>query len=676
MKHFKIKLFFRIISILFLLFVYFSTSCARKSEPQRKNLTGVKTLAGINREFGEPFGIVVKDDEIYVSDGEQGKIFRVFADGRIEILTDRLDTPSQITFDKNGDLIVADSGSHTIKKINSSGEIEIVAGVENQSGFADGAARSALFNAPIGIAVAEEKIFVADTFNDKIRLIENGRVSTVAGGEKGFADGFGVQVRFDTPNGLAIWKEGRILVADAGNKRLRVIEADGKTWTLAGNGDSKLTDGFLPEARFVQPTAVTVNEFGAIFVADGNAVRAIGRRFFPFVETLSDERRGYVDGNILTSRFNRPSGLAADARGNLLVADSENQTVRIFSSEDVGKEISSDDLRKLRYSAEEFRRLAAPRWCYDPPEKPREIAGTLGEIRGEISDADSSVWFHNGLDVVGGYGETARFIRDEKVLNPFAAQNFGTLRELLRMPTLGYIHIRLGRDKDNKVFADKRFQFFFAESNKLSGVRIPRGAKFKAGEAIGTLNAMNHVHLIAGRSGAEINALDALVLPGVSDSRLPFIEKVSFFDENWREIETESGGSRINLSGKTRVVVRAYDQMDGNADRRRLGVYKIGYQILRNSEPLFQPKWTILFERMPEPEAVKFVYAKGSKSGATGETVFNYIATNEVNGDFFRENFLETTDLPNGNYLLRVFAADFFGNTASKDVVFEITGRN
>ncbi|MBK8304160.1 MAG: hypothetical protein IPK98_12435 [Chloracidobacterium sp.] len=61
-----------------------------------------------------------------------------------------------------------------------------------------------------------------------------------------------------------------------------------------------------------------------------------------------------------------------------------------------------------------------------------------------MKPGSDQVWFHNGLDIAGAYGETARFVRDEKVLRPIAAENFGTLRELIRMPTLGYIHIRLG----------------------------------------------------------------------------------------------------------------------------------------------------------------------------------------------------------------------------------------
>lgn len=634
----------------------------------------MKTFAGFNREFGEPFGIAVKDAEIYVSDGDGGKIFRVFRDGRAEVFTDKLDTPSQIAFDKNGDLIVADSGSHTIKKIKPTGEIETIAGTENQTGFRDGNATEALFNAPVGVAVLEDKIFVADTYNDKIRVIENGQVSTVAGNVKGFADNFGGEAKFDTPCGLAVWKDGKILVADAGNRRIRVLERNGKVWTLAGNGNSNLTDGLLTDAEFVQPTAVSFDEKGAIYVADGNAIRAIGRNIFGLIETVSNDRRGFSDGESLNSRFNRPSGLAVDKDGNLFVADSENKTVRVFSGEEIGKEISDEQKKNLRFKPEEFRDLQPPRWTYDPPEKRRDVAGTLGEIRGEISDrSDKRAWFHNGFDIAGNYGETARFIRNEKVLRPIATENFETLRELVRMPTIGYIHIRLGRDKDAKIFEDFRFQFSRDETGKLSGVRIPRGAKFKAGEPIGTLNSFNHVHLIAGASGSEMNALDALSFPNIEDKIAPKIEAVNIYDENWNEIETENSNSRIKLSGKIRIVVQAFDQMDGGASYRKLGIHRAGYYVFKvGSFPSDKIIWTINFDRMPDETAVPFVYAKGSQSGYTPNTVFRYIVTNEVSGDFYRENFFEADKLDSGNYILRVFAADFFGNTASKDVNFEV----
>ncbi len=662
-----------------MLFTLAFSSCWQGTN-YRKGFTAVRTLVGPKSEIGEPFGIAERNGDVYVSDGEKGVIWRISKDGAKSVFAGGLDTPSQIAFDKNGELLVADSGDHTIKSVAENGEVRLVAGSSGKPGYRDGGGVEALFNAPIGVAVSEDKIFVADTYNDRVRVIENGQVTTIAGNSQGFQDSAnGIEAQFDTPTGLAGWKDGRLLIADTGNRRIRVLEIDGGVWTLAGSGRQILNDGLLNEAEFVQPTALAVGENGAVYVADGNAIRVIGRRLVPLVETISSERHGFRDDKLNLAQFNRPSGLVFDKKGNLLVADSDNRLVRAFTARDIGRKVSKEDFKTAQTRAEEFRKLSEPRWTYDPPDRTREIAGTLGEIRGEIADENSEAWFHNGLDIVGGYGETARFIRDEKVLRPIAVQNFDTTRELIRMPTLGYIHIRLGRDVASKPFNDKRFQFSLDAEGKPDSLRIPRGSKFEAGEAIGTLNTLNHVHLIAGRAGHEMNALDALILPGVSDKRLPEIKDIELYEEDWEEFETASPAQRIKLNGKTRIVVEAYDQMDGNAARRKLGIYKLGYQLFdseENSVKGFEkPRWTIRFDKTPDSRAVKLVYAKGSKSGATGETIFRYIVTNEVSGGLWRENFFDAGRIEKGVYVLRVFASDFFGNTASKDFEFETDGQ-
>lgn len=640
--------------------------------PDRRSYKYVSTIAGTNGEFVEPFGITVKGSEMYVSDGQNCQIWRIES-GTPIIFAGGLATPSGIAFDKSGNLIVADPGSHTIKSVNSRGEISTIAGVDAHSGFADGDAGAALFNAPIGVAIARDgKIYVADTYNDRIRMIENGKVSTLVGGNRGFANGNGGSSKFDTPTGLAIWND-RLVVADTGNNRIRVIESNGDVETLAGSGESDRKDGLLLSASFTSPTAITVDRYGSVFVADDNAIRMITGEIFPFVSTISSNMRGISDGQIRNSRFNRPSGLAIDDSGNLRIADSENRVVRRISPDDLGPNITPEQIADFRDKPDEFRQSQPPRWPYDPPGARRELAGTLGELRGEIKPGNDNIHFHNGLDIAGAYGETARFVRDEKVLRPVAAENFDTLRELLRLPTMGYIHIRLGRNSSGSPFNDPRFVFSKDSTGKMVSVRVPRGAAFKAGEAIGTLNAMNHVHLIAGRSGSEMNALDAITFPGISDSRAPTIEKVTVTDENWREIETKSAPGRIQLTGKSRIIMRAYDQVDGNSGRRRLGIYQVGYQILRaDGSPIVDTQWTIRFDRLPAAAAISFVYAEGSKSGATGETVFNYILTNRVNGDEYRQDFLNASSLDQGQYILRTFAADYFGNTSHLDISFEV----
>jgi hypothetical protein len=635
------------------------SGCGQESAPN--GYTRVSTIQGSSAVIGEPFGIAFKDDVIYVSDGAAGKIWTITRDAVHEVFASGLNTPSGIAFLPDGDLIIADTGSHTIRRIGPDGTVEPFAGVNGTKGSDDGPASTATFNAPIGVAVnADGDVYVSDTYNDRIRLIRDGIVSTIAGGERGFADGSGLLAKFDTPLGIGIWND-LILIADSGNARIRILAPDRNVGTLAGGDESRQIDGPLSAARFEAPAAVTVDSSGRILVADGNAIRAIGHRVFPLVETLAGDQRGSADGGGTESRFNRPSGLALGPGGELYVADSDNAAIRTISDEH--NEVAASQGPKL--ILQDAQPLAS-RWPFDPPSAPREIAGTLGEIRGEITRDNKPAWFHNGLDIAGGYGERTAFLRDEVVLDPHSVENFGTSRELLRMPLLGYIHLRLGRDNDNRPFDDERFQFERDATEKLVDLRIPRGADFKRGDLLGTLNAMNHVHLIAGRSGHERNALAALVLPGVGDSIIPVIEKVDLFTADWQKLE---GRPRTPLSDRTRVVVRAYDRMDGNSERRRLGVYRLGYQLLANGAPSTDVVWTITFDRTPPNDAVRIAYADGSQSGYTGVTVFNYIVTNRINGADFREGFLDTSTLAPGEYTLRVFAADHFGNTATKDVL-------
>lgn len=650
----------------------FMFGCGESEPPYQ--FTGVSTYYRLDEKLSEPFGIAVHDGRVYYSDGHTGEIV-VFQPGEGE--TDRIkgfDTPSGVVVRKDGAILVAETGSNTIRMIADDGSLMFTfAGSHNKRGFADGESRSAMFNGPTGLALDDDgRLFVADTYNDRIRVIENGTVRTLAGGAKGFADGSGAAAMFDTPLGIAVWGD-KLLVADSGNRRIRVVEPDGTVWTLAGNGGGELRDGFPAFASMVSPTAVAVDERGVIFIADGNAIRAIGLRAIPFLETIAGGRRSSADGSPNLARFNRPSGLAL-LGSTLLVADSDNAAIRSLHGAKSGTGTALTVIPATEpLTAEEFRGLQPGRWPYDPPDKVREIAGTLGEIRGEIKDQNSQAWFHNGLDIPGAFGETATFIRDEKVLDPNAVSNFGTLRELLRMPTIGYVHINLGRDIGNATYQDPRFQFFLNGEGKLAGVRVARGEKFKAGEKIGTLNAMNHVHLIAGRPGAELNALDALVLPGVSDSIAPVIENVSLFDANWSPIETKNAAGRIILNGRSRIVVRAYDRKDGNAERRRLAPYKIGYAFGKEGQPPDQPEtWSISFEKMPPHDAVNFAYGVDSHSGATGVTIFNFIASNKVDGEQISEGFLDVSGYEAGSYVLRAFAADRFGNIASKNIQIEV----
>jgi len=692
----------RILLILLCLAASFlGLACSRAPQP-RTPLNRIRTIAGSNSvRFNDPFGIAfASDGTIYVSDGEAERIWQIAPDGSVKSVAENLSTPSAIALAPDGTLIVADTGSHTIKRVvPQTGSVTVIAGVEGRAGFKDGNGAEALFNGPVGVAVKRDgTIFVADTYNDRIRSIDKqGEVRAVAGGdEAGFADSTnGRDARFDTPCGIAVDVDGTLIVADTGNNRLRRVGLDGAVTTIAGAGIRSSQDGALQDASFNAPASVAVDEEGTIYIAEagGSAIRVCSLGLWPHVTTLAGVAdSGLLDGELERARLNSPYGIAISTDGTLIVADTGNRLVRALLREgdSRGVELTRESVEAMRPKASDFRKQAPPRWPYDPPERPREIAATFGEVRGEVGEGREA-WFHNGLDIPGAYGETARLVRSEKILRPLAVDDVGGVRERIRFPTMGYIHLRIGRDQDDKPFMDDRFILRRDAKGKVAGVRVRRGTAFKAGDAVGTLNNQNHVHLIAGPTGSEFNALAALELPGVKDTVAPVIEKdgVRLFDNEWREFADASsskdakqaGSSPLVVRGDVRVVVRAYDQMDGNATRRRLGLYQLGYQVLNvdgsPAQGFAEPRWTISFESLPDDaRAAPLAYAQGSKANATGETIFAYIVTNIIRDRVAQEDFWHSSELPEGDYILRVFAADYFGNKSTRDVAVRVVSNN
>jgi len=238
----------------------------------------------------------------------------------------------------------------------------------------------------------------------------------------------------------------------------------------------------------------------------------------------------------------------------------------------------------------------------------------------------------------------------------------------------GYRHAHAGERRC--IYLGRRRQ---ARAGSFAGAHAasPAGG---AGAALGTLNNQNHVHLTAGPIGREFNALAALELPGIKDSVAPTIERdgIGFFDSSWHEIKVDGKDARVALSGDVRIVVRAYDQMDGNASRRRLGIYRIGFQVMAadNVTPatgFAEPHFNIVFEALPRDEnTAQLAYASGSRSGATGETIFAYIVTNVISGAEAKNAFLSTSNLPGGDYTIRIIAEDYFGNRATHDTQVRI----
>lgn len=661
------------------------------------SFTNVYTIAGSpggasGVRFEDPFGIAVgKDGDIYLTDGSTGKLWQIKPDGSTKVIVENLDTPSGIGVATDGSLVVAETRAHVIRRVYpNDGHSEIIAGTVGQAGFLDGKSSGALFNGPIGIVVGDDDtVYVADTYNDRVRAIEKtGNVRTIAGGDQaGFADGQnGNDARFNTPCGIALLPDGALVVADTGNHRIRRVGKDGSVTTIAGTGRAASEDGMLFAAGFIEPIGVVVDGDSTIYVVDygGSTLRGCGWNLFPRVWTLAGgTSAGFQDGDLQVARLNHPTGLAILPDGAIIVVDNGNRVLRRIGDNAgaIGTTLDSNAMSTLWSTVSEIRAAGPPRWPFDPPQRPREIAATFGEIRGELTEPNKQVWFHNGLDIPGAYGETVQVVRTERVLNPISIKDVGTARERIRFPMLGYIHLRIGRDKTDVVLDESKFLVQRDSTGAISELRVRRGTMFTAGDPIGTLNNQNHVHLIVGPVGREINAIAGLDLPGIKDSVAPTFDEndVRLFDSSWNEFRSDGKDSRINIKGDVRIIVSVYDQMDGNATRRRLGLYRLGYQLFTNDgvtpAPAFtEPRWTISFESLPRDEnAAQLAYAVGSGSGASGKTIFAYIVTNIVQGADTHEAFLITSDLADGDYTLRIFAEDYFGNRTTRDRKVRIT---
>src|SRR5262249_47566496 len=151
----------------------------------------------------------------------------------------------------NDVVYVADAGNHAIRRVDSGGAVTTTAG-NGSPGFADAQGSLASFNNPQGVAVdpANGVVYVADTGNHTIRKIDpSGNVTTYAGdGTSGFVNGAGESARFNSPRGVAVDNLGRVFVADTGNHAVRRIDSGGVVTTVAGDGTPGSTDS--PSARF------------------------------------------------------------------------------------------------------------------------------------------------------------------------------------------------------------------------------------------------------------------------------------------------------------------------------------------------------------------------------------------------------------------------------------------
>lgn len=335
----------------------------------------VTTLAGLagssgsangtnsTARFWGPNGVAVDSaGNVYVADSSNGtirKITPVGTDWVVKTLAGRADIgpgstdgtnsaalfnyPYRVTVDGAGNLYVADTDNHTVRKMQPVGTdwvVTTLAGLAGNPGSANGTNRAARFKFPFGIAVDNaENVYVADTGNQTIRRVTpvgtNWVVTTLAGltGWPGSANGTNSSARFSSPFDVALDGSGTVYVVDGYNDLIRKGTPVGTNWvvsTMAGvGGNSGNLDGVGNAALFAGPAGVTVDSAGNVYVAD--QVNYTIRKVTPAGEvTTLAGLAGYGGRAIAGSdgRFNFPQGVAVDTAGNVYVVNRGNSTIQ------------------------------------------------------------------------------------------------------------------------------------------------------------------------------------------------------------------------------------------------------------------------------------------------------------------------------------------------------------
>lgn len=240
----------------------------------------------------------------------------------------RFAAPSGVAVDASGAIYVADRDNHCIRKIEG-GVVSTLAG-DTTAGFLDGPAASARFFAPTGVVVdLKDVIFVADAGNHRIRQITAGTVSTYAGtGSPGLKDGPRLSAQFNSPRDIAASKLGELYVADHESDRVRKIGSNGTVDTLSAKTGSGANWSAVYGA-----TGVAVDTMGGVFVVEQRKHRVL-RVYGGTVSTFAGmyEVQGSTDGPAAAATFRTPSDVVVDVVGNAFVADLGNHRVRWVSA--------------------------------------------------------------------------------------------------------------------------------------------------------------------------------------------------------------------------------------------------------------------------------------------------------------------------------------------------------
>ncbi|MDE0627264.1 MAG: SUMF1/EgtB/PvdO family nonheme iron enzyme [Bryobacterales bacterium] len=315
----------------------------------------------VRAQVGRPMGVAADAaGNLYIADRDNHRVRKVDPAGVITTVVGtgspgyhgdggpaasaQLDSPSGVAVDAAGNLYIADRGNHRVRKVDASGVITTVAGTASRGSGGDGGpATGAQLNSAAGVAVdAAGNLYIADTFNGRVRKVDSaGVITTVAGtvvGRYGGDGGPATSAELSFPFAVAADAAGNLYIADVTNHRVRKVDSAGVITTLAGSGQVGPLSGEYggdggpaASARLSSPTGVAVDAAGNLYIADrdNHRVRMVNRTGeISTVAGTGDE--GFSgDGGLPTgAQLDSPFGVAVSPIGDLYIADSGNNRVR------------------------------------------------------------------------------------------------------------------------------------------------------------------------------------------------------------------------------------------------------------------------------------------------------------------------------------------------------------
>ena len=298
--------------------------------------TGLSDGKGEAVSFNGPSAMCVDSaGTVYVCDSYNGKVRKISSDGIVSTLSNTFNFPYGLAVDATGNLYVSEVFANRIQKVTPSDQMSIFAGsTAGISGYRDSIGTAARLNGPHGLTFDKHgNLFVADSYNNRIRKITpEGVVTTVAGnGKTDSTDALALQAGFCQPSAIAIDSTGTILVADTYNYRIRKIDLDGMVSTVCGHGDYLYPDTSDVSTQVGFSEGILFDGAGRLLFLDssGSFVRQMDANWVHH-DFARNAVWGTSCGRLDSSYLLSPTGIAVDANQVVYVSDGiKNQILRM-----------------------------------------------------------------------------------------------------------------------------------------------------------------------------------------------------------------------------------------------------------------------------------------------------------------------------------------------------------